>query len=362
MDHSMSSALVNALRNSTSGGNLFECAIGLVVAVVVLRMESTRRMPNAPQQHADSEGGGTTTTYKKFFQQYAPEVTGLVATLCLAVALRVHGACTHVSSEETAALESIMREWPILLTADTLLSMQAMLRLLVFISCVLRAGGGPTMISQEAAAISLGAALGRAALIARSPHYMLDGPVGGYLPVACELLSVPFLALLCRGIQQRALMASALTLASAAWIGSRNRLSLADDAVADGLFLFAHTAEMLAAFAYVSRALLSDDVGLGAGGERSMSLRFAHVVMPLQQCMAAYYFLVAFEYAPGLIAAGHPFAILQIGGAAQLGAYVAAAVLHLAEHLESVPSQEEQSAAAVPQHAAAAVAMPRHVF
>merc|ERR1719235_2625445 len=74
------------------------------------------------------------------------------------------------------------------------------------------------------------------------------------------------------------------------------------------------------------------DVGTGRCG---VALRFTHIVMPVQQCLAAYYFVQAFEYMPELVAAGHPFHVLHFGNVAQLGAYAGAAVLHWAEYLDS---------------------------
>jgi hypothetical protein len=326
----ITAAIFNALRISTSGSSLLQCILGGIVLLAVFRIEAPRHTSNRPQQ-------GAGTNFKKNIQLYAPEIMGMCGLLTLSLYLRVCGSNGFMVDEQT--FESIALQWPILLTADSLLALQAMLRLVVFMSTVLRSASGPTLLSQEAAAISCGAALGRATLMARSAAYFLDGPLGGYWPAACELLSVVFLAKLCRGIRQRALTASVITLAAAALIGCRNRLSLAGDPLADGLFIFAHTAELFAAFAYLSRALFSD-VGLGGPCRKSVvALRFAHAVMPLQQCFAAYYFVQAFEKVPGLVDVGHPFEILQMGGVAQVAAFVGAAVLHWAECLES-PTEE----------------------
>merc|ERR1719506_1637395 len=171
------------------------------------------------------------------------------------------------------AMADIARQWPILLGADTLLSLQAMLRLLVLMSSALRLGGGPSLITQETAAIACGAAMSRAALAARTNDYMLDGPLGGNLPVAVEFLSVVFLVILCRGIRRHALMTSCITLLTTAWLASRNRLNLAGDTFTDSLFLFANIAELLAAFAYLSRGLFLDSEAEG-GSRGSVALRF----------------------------------------------------------------------------------------
>jgi len=328
--------MINALRNLAPGSNPFECVLGVVVAIVVLRMEITRNTANMPQQ---SRGNSSVAHYTKVLQQYAPETIGLLVCLATAATLRIHGSMAVPESGEIddasmQAAQQIARDWPVLISADTLLSLQAMLRLLVLISSGVRLGGGPSLITQEAAAMSCGAALARAALAARSKDYMLDGPLGGNLPVALELISLALLLILCRGIRRRALMTSAFTLCVSTWISSRNHLSLAGDSLTDGLFLFAHIAELLAAFAYLSRALLFDtEAECVAHG--SVALRFAHVIMPLQACLSAYYFVQAFEFVPQLVGAGHPFEILQFGCVAQVGAYAGAALLHWAESAES---------------------------
>lgn len=327
----LTTVLVNALSNATGNRNFLECIIGTVVAIVVLRLEVTRRA--GPQNNPGNTGGSYGSTTVKLLQQHAPEVISLLACLIVAATLRIRGSTNH------GLPDSLVQEWPILLTADTLLALQAMMRSLVLISTVLRIGKGPTLLSQEAAALACGAALVRAALAARSDVYLLDGPLGGKLPVACEFLSLLLLAILCRGIRGSALMVSSLTLATAAWIASRNRLSLAGDTVTDALFIFAHLAELLAAFAYLSRALLLD-AGLGGHTKVNVALHYAHMLMPVQQCLAAYYFVQAFENVPELVGAGRPFEILTIGGVAQLGVYASAAILHLAEYIDA-PAEEE---------------------
>merc|ERR1719253_163249 len=309
-----------------------------------------------PQLGGRRSSEGFMASCKKFLWHYAPETVGLVSCISVAAYLRV----TYVPEDGVNAevWAEITRNWPILLTADTLLALQAMLRLLVLISSVLRRGSGPTALAQEAAVLLCGAALGRSLLAARGKSYFLDGPLGGYLPVACEVLSVPLLGFLSRGICKQALAASVLTLFVAARIAQRNRLSLADgDAVADSLFVFAHIAELLAAFAYLSRTLLLD-TGLVGSGKGAVALRFAHFLMPLQQCMAAYYFVQAFEFSPGLVGAGHPFEILQVGGVTQLAAFACAALLYLVDFLDSpVEDEVSQSAAVGPQHVAVRAAL-----
>lgn len=318
---------VNPLATSSkASGNVLEYLIGVGVALVVLRMEFMRREVSLP-------GFGSLGNGCKLVRLYAPEATGLIACLALATHLRINNT-DHAVVVDDANWAEIMRQWPILLTADTLLSLQSMLRLLVLVSSVLRMGDGPTPLSQETAAILCGAILGRVVLATRTADYMLDGPLGGYLPVACEALCVPLLVCLSRGIRCKNLAGALLTLGVVARTAHRNRLSLSGDAISDALFIFAHLAELVAAFAYLSRALFLD-TGRADKVPWCVALRFAHVLMPVQACLSAYYFVQAFDFQKELVGAGHPFEVLQIGGVMQLGVYAAAAVLHSAECVDS---------------------------
>jgi len=312
-----------ASMSTTSAAGSESCLeniAGVIVAVVILRLEIRR--------HAAGLSGsfqGCASSVRGMLRQHIPEVIGLVLCLMLAAALRMRGGQDVGVDEKTWA--EIVRQWPILLTADSLLALQAMLRLIVFLSAVLR-GAASLPLSHEAATFFGVALVARAALALLSPVYMLDGPLGGSLPVVCEMASVPLLAVLGRRTNPKSLSSSILTIIIAVCIAYRNRLALAGDALVDGLFIFAHIMELLAASAYLCRALL---VGVGRGCGAAL---FGHLMLPMQQVLAAYYFVHAFEGVPELVSAGHPFELLQLAGIVQLSAYAAAAVLHLAEYIE----------------------------
>lgn len=327
-------AIIDALCNLVPGKSSMECVVGTVIAIAVLRFEVGRRLANMPQQNVGQSSAGSACCKKLL--KYAPETIGLLVCLGLAGTLRIRGSFEFpdgMKADAAAAqMAEIARQWPILLSADTLLSLQAMLRVCVLVSSVLRRHG-PSLLTQEAVAISLGAAFGRVVLAAHSSVYMLDGPLGGNLPAACELLSLALLLILCRGIHLRTAMTSVLTLAAAAWIASRNHLNLANNPITDSLFTFATIAELLGAFAYLSRSVLSD-VDADGGNKDNVALCFAHIIMPMQACLAAYYFVQAFEVTPQLVGAGHPFEVLQWACVAQVGAYAGAALLHWAECVE----------------------------
>lgn len=341
---------IHSLANSSFASKPLECILGITVAFVVLRMEITRNVTRRPSQNGDKPTFfGLCMT---ILTHSAVEVIGVVACVSLAVSFRLDGSFSsmsmvdekgEVNEHAQAAAAAIAEQWPVLLTADTLLALQAMLRVLVLTSSLIRSRSGEGLISQEAALISCGAALGRVALLARSQAYLLDGPLGGRLPMVCEVLSALLLVGLCRNVHRRALLTSSCTVLVAACIGFRNHLALSSgDKITDGLFTFAHAAELLAAFAYLSRTVVLDmETEVTSSGR--VALRFAHLLMPVQACFAAYYFVQAFDVVPELVGAGNPFQLLQWGCIAQVGAYTGAAMLHWAESLESIAETSSRS-------------------
>jgi len=318
------------VENAWAGGAA-EVTICVVSVLVVLRLEMQRRVGAG----GGGAGLGGIAQCKQILQHCAPELAGLVACLTLAALLRARGdANSGIDAAHLAAWEEIKAQWPILLTADTLLSLQAMLRIVVLFSAALRAGTEPVPLADEAAALSLGAQLVRGLLLANSTTYMLDGPLGGKLPATCEIVAIPLLAALgaFRTIR-RCPLAAATVAGCVAWLASRHFLSLAGDALADQLFIAAHILDLLSALAYLARSLL-----IGGNDEyepgRSIAIGFTHLLMAAQQSLATYYFLRAFDADPELVGAGLPFQVLHIGCAVQLGVYLAAAAIFVAERFE----------------------------
>mmetsp|Transcript_96139 Transcript_96139/g.311836 ORF Transcript_96139/g.311836 Transcript_96139/m.311836 type:complete len:345 (+) Transcript_96139:97-1131(+) len=338
----MDSTAATSMLPSIFSGGATEALMFAVVTMVVLRLELQRRAGTGPN-FGSRQGGWYADSAKRILKECAPEAALLLSCLTLAALLRARGDTMGEPADGGAqgeeAWEQIKREWPILLTADTLLSLQAMLRLVVLLSVVWRlgdggSGGRAVPLSHEATTLWLGAGLARALLFARSGMYMLDGPLGGLLPVACEIAALPMLMVLSRSTISRAPLAVGLAMGAAAVYASRNRLALSeDDAVADSLFTLAHCLDLLAAFAYLVRTALID------GGAGDVSVGFTHLLMPIQQGFAAYYFLQAFGQVPELVGSGIPFETLQIGNAAAFGAYLGACALFLAECFDGVDSR-----------------------
>lgn len=319
------------LNNNPALRGTMETMVGCVFVLIVLFLEVQRRTDRADDPQ-DARSGGTFDSFKSLLRHCAPELVGTVVVGILSVAIRLRGDRTIVDEGVDDVWSLIKNEWPILITADTLLSLQAMVRLIITVSVVLRTGEastGPVPLMKEPAVFLGLATCARVAVIVRTSHYMLDGPFGGTLPVACELAVLPLLVLLGLGAAKKTLLSSFMAAGVAVWFASRNRLSLADDFHADTLFMLAHTLELATGFAYLARTLhiVCDHAQSPASAAQA---GLVHVLMVLQQAMPAYYFVVAFPYTPELVATGHPFEVLQYGNIGCLGAFLAALALHAA--------------------------------
>jgi len=338
-----------------SSASVLETVSIVSIAIAVWYLEMQRR--NEREALALTHTRSSPKRCMDLFRRCAPELAGLSACLLLALMIRARGDVAGARDAGTEeAWEEIKNEWPLLITADSLLSLQAMLRLVVGVSVMLRSNSPSTSVvplCEEPAALFMAAALARVVLFRYSNAYLLDGPLGGALPMACELAVLPIWAVLGFGVLRRNLLSFALVLAAGVWFGSRNHLALADDVFADSLFSVSHGLELLAAFAYVCRTLLI--MSSGSGGAPAPHVGFVHALLAAQQGLPAYYFLNAFSYSPELVGRGQPFALLQIGGAAQLGAFFAALALYTAE----VTDCFEEGASGARAEPAAPVVAPR---
>jgi hypothetical protein len=144
----------------------------------------------------------------KIVWRCAPEVLGVSIVLFLALLLRLRGD-TEIMTDpaEKQVWEQIKVEWPVLMGADTLLNLQAMLRLFMLLFVARRAqAGGRSPLTGMAALLSLMGILLRGMLNSRTDMYRLEGPLalGGDLPIFCELAMVPFLAAMGFGGLKRA--------------------------------------------------------------------------------------------------------------------------------------------------------------
>mmetsp|Transcript_70909 Transcript_70909/g.184071 ORF Transcript_70909/g.184071 Transcript_70909/m.184071 type:complete len:347 (+) Transcript_70909:90-1130(+) len=340
---------MNGIEVVAAGGSMASPAAGLgllplLVAGALWYAELGSR------QRAEGAARGTAMPCasigcKHILSRCVPEVVGLVCCAALAALFLTWGDSEVPSDPADAeAWNKIKQEWPLLTTADTLIALQAMLRLPLVASATFRLGSaccsgggegdGATAAAWGAApaALALAAGCARVAVLLLSPFHRLDGPLGGRLHVAFELAALPPLLGLARGAvgrRVRSLFPFVTVLAAVGCLSWRHRLALADESPSlDALFTAAELLETAAAAAYLARTLA------WLGGPKAAASSLLHVLLPLQQGLTMYYWMVAFQDDPSLVGAGSPLSLLKISSSSQVALYLAAAALHLAHCME----------------------------
>jgi hypothetical protein len=271
---------------------------------------------------------------KRFFSRPIPEMVGL-ALITGIVALLL--ACCR--EDRTLQLDQawidVKREWPLLTTADTLIGLQALLRLVLLCSATLRRTGAQmSPMDGEPAAFFLLAAIVRVTLLILSPRdvYHLDGPLGGDMNVAVEITALLLLLplgfrILHKGIWRITALTLVVLLVVA--FARSNHFALADTSLShlDMLFSLVMLLEIVAGVAFYVRSSTAK-----GGYAWDTFTGFAHCILPLQQALPAYFLLVAFAppftAEPSLVGKGRPFELLQAGGLLQLFMYGLAAAMY----------------------------------
>eukprot|EP00435_Cladocopium_sp_Y103_P050974 s909_g15.t1 len=313
----------------TTNVSIRQAIFCMAVVMVMLRLEIFRRTvesrPGDLIQSADK--------YKKLLRECAPEALGTLSCVALVVVLRFRGDTISetLDGHSKEAWESIKAQWPVLLTADTLLAIQVMLRLVVVLSAILRSGGsGNSPVLEECAALWCGGAIARCLVLQRSQAYWLEGPVGGLFPALLEALLAPLLFLLGYRAIRRSAVAICLVSILVAIFAKRNNLNLAEEEDANIFFTAAHCFEFLSALLYAGRTMLLDNDG-------QSSLTFTHLMMIIQQSLATYFWLQAFDPDTNLDGCGLGIFAIQMSCLGQLCAYIAAASLHVMLATHEVP-------------------------
>lgn len=237
--------------------------------------------------------------------------------------------------EEQQDWDRIKTEWPILRGADTLLGLQAILRLLVVLCAAVKARMGQlTPLSGMAGVCTFAAMSLRSALAAQNLRYDLDGPLGGRVAMGVEAAMVALLAtLVCKTFWDFPLRAAVVI--TAAWsFASSHYFNFAMNPRVDGMFTAAHVLEGLAAVWFLAQSMRSA-CRLGKG-ECNAASGFAYLMMPLQQSLSTYYFFNVRElHDSSIVGAGHPLCLIKYFALLQLVAYFVAAAFHLAERLDN---------------------------
>eukprot|EP00928_Gymnodinium_smaydae_P042377 TRINITY_DN28546_c0_g3_i1.p1 TRINITY_DN28546_c0_g3~~TRINITY_DN28546_c0_g3_i1.p1 ORF type:complete len:386 (-),score=78.25 TRINITY_DN28546_c0_g3_i1:110-1177(-) len=279
---------------------------------------------------------------RTMLSRFAPELT-LLSVLGGFAACQLAGG-NHIGfaaipDDQADLWGSIKSAWPILTTADSLLVLQAMVRLVVLLSVAFRASESAPLVGSPAA-FALLAQVCRLLLFAFSTPdvYHIDGPLGGVTSVIFELAPVPVLLFLSRNINAKSASVVAVGSACAAAVASINTFALADFMpVLDVLFSLVQLLDFLSSCAFVRNTVVA--LGAEDSANSNGTLSLAHCLLPLQALLPAYFFLTAF--APPLVVEavlvrqGLPFQMMWAVGAAQVGLYILAGVLQLAWALDA---------------------------
>lgn len=303
----------------------------LAVAATVWFLEFRRR--GADEAHHTTQSNGPSCGPLPLLRQCKPEVVGVGCVMTAAIGLLAQAwtGMTNASPQFTndeydAAWVEITQQWPVLMTADTLLALQSLLRLPLLLSVLLRSPtlgttgpltGVPTLLFFTGAAC-------RVSLLTWDEAYWLDGPLGGNVNLASEVAALLVLTRLSWGVARTANMCGLMwSICLAGGLASRHQLQISENSMMNTLFVMAQLLDLLASSAHLAHTWSTD------GGPRGGAASFVHFLLPLQQALPVYFFLEAFDEIPELVSCGYPFKVLQLSTAVALGMYLMAAVLHI---------------------------------
>lgn len=334
-----SNTLTGHVEHTTQG--LFVSVPLLIFAMVVFMVEQKRRNVGDTAAGLLVAQMPPTSTLCGTLFSLIPEYAGILL-VALFASVELHAGVDYsVLSHDDEESREIKHDWPFLKSADSLLGIQAMLRLLLLASALFRrSDAAKSPLAGMSASFFFLAALCRVTLFAISPAdgYHLDGPLGKR-NMAIEVATLLLLAVVSAATMRRELRATlalALGVLAAALMAFFNRFELAGDAFhLDVLFSLVQLLELLAGVSFFFRSLMT---GCLLGSEQDVATTggifssFAHVFLPLQQSLSMYYFLCAFAspftVEPELVGKGHPFEVLQLAGLAQVGLYIFAGACH----------------------------------
>lgn len=313
-------------NSQQSNGSMTTEGIALVIIVsAVWILEFSRR-----NGHASPEQCLIDAISK--LRSLTPEISLLLVAGVSAVLLlyrgRHEGAPIPVEDEEI--WHEIKNEWPLLTTADSLLGLQSLLRLVVLLSATLRLA--PNKESKSAFLGSCGffflsAALVRVTLLVMSPQdvYHLDGPLGGKVNFAVEVASLLLLIIInfrCFNLSMARMVTCIAAIGIATIVAQFNCLEIADvnSEYMDVLFSLNGLLELLGAVSFAFASLWT-------AGTNTAFESFVHIILPVQQLFATIFLLTAWvsdEEQQSLVRRGYPFELLQASYVLQVGLYLIA--------------------------------------
>lgn len=273
----------------------------------------------------------------RLLKKLAPELLALSFGLSLAAALVYcgqHNGGAEIPKEDEALWNDINVEWPVLKTADSLLGIQSMLRLVLLTSALLRDGGNKatSAFAMEPLGFLFLASCTRAALLLASPWevYHLDGPVGGALNLACEICAVPLTAWLCRPLWHDLYSLSCVlaVMVVCGLLASQQHLALADPGMEylDVLFSLSQFLDSAVAGTFLLRTC---SLWTAARGE---FMAYSVMALFFQQLLSAVFMFSSWGQAPfhevhGIVGKGHPLAMMQTSSLMEVGCYALSSVV-----------------------------------
>jgi len=255
-------------------------------------------------------------------RQCKQEVVGVGCVMAAAIVLLGQAWSGMTFYDESHYFEG----WPVLMTADTLLGLQSLLRLPLLLSVLLRSPtpGAKGPLTGIPIFLICASTLCRVSCLAYDPVFWLFGPVGGNVNLASEVAALLVLLWLSMGALSTTNMTALVwSLCLAGGVAARHEIQITENTMMNAVFVMAQLIDLLAAGAHLVHTMKSD------GGPRGGATSFVHFLLPLQQSLCAYFYLEGFEEIPELVLHGCPFKVLQITTSVSLGLYLMATVLHI---------------------------------
>lgn len=304
----------------TANSSVVTSCLPCAVAAAVWFLETRRR--GADEAHRATQRDGPSCGPLPLLRQCKQEVVGVGCVVAAALTLLGQAWSGMAFYDESHHFEG----WPVLMTADTLLGLQSLLRLPLLLSVLLRSptlgtkgplAGIPTLLFCAGTACRLSS-------LVYDEAFKLYGPVGGNINLASEVAAFLVLAWLAWGaISKTNMVALVWSMCLAAGVASRHEIQITENSTMNAVFVMAQLIDVLAAGAHLVHTMKTN------GGPRGGATSFVHFLLPLQQALCAYFFLEGFEEIPELVVSGRPFQVLQIATSVSLGMYLMATVLHV---------------------------------
>lgn len=326
--------VLTALAGKASAGVLptvLKVLLSAAVAVVILGAEA-RRQDRAGLGRSGISFDSRFVMVPAVLRRYAWEAAGLAVCTFLVATLRsrlgLQAQPSHYGGVTMEQAWAVLTGWrTALVSSGGLLSVQALFRVAAYASMVLRGTADPREAKRPMArgvcVLLLAAQLCRMMVLVGSSAHPRGGAFSSCLEVACLLLLL--------GLGLRPALSRPLVFLTPCGLcvafGALHRLDLAHNLLVDSLFSTVHALEFLAALANLAGTVWSS----GGPVVASTSEVVVHLALPLQQGLAAYFYLEVFEVSSRSAEFGFPAELLWASSVGQLGMYLAASVLHFAE-------------------------------